>query len=145
VIRTHILPCALPSHVADALNQASGALYTQVLVSHWRVVRHKAHWLSEKAGTRWSDSRLPTKPLHAHSIDAAQQGFYRAGATTRALRKAGCADAKFPHWRKRFRTTIWKNTAIKKDGAVLTLSISLHVWRARKDARASHREASYAA
>lgn len=32
MMRTHILPCALPSHVADALNQASGAIYTRVLV-----------------------------------------------------------------------------------------------------------------
>lgn len=122
MIRTHILPCSLPRPVADALNLASGAIYTHVMVSHWRVVRHTDHWLSEKAGTRWSDSRLPVKPLHAHSIDAAQQGFYNACRTTRALRKAGFPDAKFPHWRKRFRTTIWKKTAIKKVGAVLTLS-----------------------
>ena len=122
MIRTHILPCTLPRPVADALNLTSGAIYTSVLVSHWRVVRHKGHWLSEKAGTRWSDLRLPVKPLQAHSIDAAQQGFYTACRTTRALRKAGYPDAKFPHWRKRFRTTIWKNTAIKKEGAMLTLS-----------------------
>lgn len=122
MIRTHILPCALPRPVADALNLASGAIYTSVLVSHWRVVRHKGQWLSEKAGTRWSDRRLPVKLLHAHAIDAAQQGFYTACRTTRALRKAGMPEAKFPHWRKRFRTTIWKNTAIKKTGALLTLS-----------------------
>jgi putative transposase len=112
----------MPRPVADALNLASGSIYTSVLVSHWRVVGHKGHWLSEKAATRWSDSRLPVKPLHAHAIDAAQQGFYNACRTTRALRKAGCTAAKFPHWRKRFRTTIWKNTAIKKAGAVRTLS-----------------------
>ena len=122
MIRTHILPCALPTPVADALNLASGQIYTQVLVTHWRVVRKQGHWLSEKAGTRWSDSCLPVKPLHAHSLDATQQGFYRACATTRALRKAGVADARFPHWRKRFRTTIWKNTAIKRAGVVSTLS-----------------------
>jgi putative transposase len=122
MIRTHILPCHLPHATADALNRASGTIYTQVLMNHWRVVRHKGCWLSEKTGTRWSDSCLAVKPLHAHSIDAAQQGFYRACATTRALRKAGIPDAKFPHWRKRFRTTIWKSTAIKKDGAMLTLS-----------------------
>ncbi len=122
MIRTHILPCSLPRPVADALNLASGSIYTQVLVSHWRVLRHKRHWLSEKSGTRWSDSCLPVKPLHAHSIDAAQQGFYKACATTRALRNAGIPEAQFPHWRKRFRTTIWKNTAIKKSGTVLTLS-----------------------
>lgn len=122
MIRTHILPCALPRTVADALNLASGAIYTQVLVTHWRVVRHQGHWLSEKSGTRWSDSRLAVKPLHAHTIDAAQQGFYNACRTTRALRKAGYPAAKFPHWRKRFRTTIWKTTAIRRDGPRLTLS-----------------------
>jgi putative transposase len=122
MIRTHVLPCRLPRPVADAINLASGAIYTGVLVHHWRVVRHHGHWLSEKSGTRWSDLRLPVKPLHAHSIDAAQQGFYNACRTTRALRKAGMPDAKFPHWRKRFRTTVWKNTAIKKADAVLTLS-----------------------
>jgi len=122
MIRTHILPDTLPTSVADALNRASGHIYTQVLVSHWRVMRKQDHWLSEKAGTRLSDSRLAVQPLHAHSLDAAQQGFYRACTTTRALRKAGFPAAKFPHWCKRFRTTIWKNTAIKKDGAVLTLS-----------------------
>jgi putative transposase len=122
MIRTHILPCAVPRPVADALNLASGQVYTQVVVNHWRVVRHQGHWLSEKAGTRWSDSQLPGKPLHAHSIDAAQQGFYNACRTTRALRKAGVVAAKFPHWRKRFRTTVWKNTAIRKAGAVLALS-----------------------
>jgi putative transposase len=122
MIRTHVLPCRLPRLVADAINLASGAIYTGVLVRHWCVVRHHGHWLSEKSGTRWSDLRLPVKPLHAHSIDAAQQGFYNACRTTRALRKAGMPDAKFPHWRKRFRTTVWKNTAIKKADAVLTLS-----------------------
>jgi putative transposase len=122
MIRTHILPCALPRPLADALNLASGAIYTQVLVNHWRVVRHQHHWLSEKSGTRWSDALLSAKPLHAHSIDAAQQGFYNACRTTRALRKAGMPEAKFPHWRKRFRTTMWKNTAIKRTGLTLTLS-----------------------
>jgi hypothetical protein len=129
MIRTHILPCMLPRPVADALNRASGAIYTGVLVRHWRVVRHQSHWLSEKAATRWSDSALPVKPLHAHSIDAAQQGFYAACRTTRALRKAGMPEAKFPHWRKRFRTTVWKNTAIKKAGSRLTLSNGLARWR----------------
>jgi putative transposase len=122
MIRTHILPCRLPRSVADALNQASGAIYTGMVVTHWRVVRRQGHWLSEKAGTRWSDVRLAVKPLHAHSIDAAQQGFYTACRTTRALRKAGMPEAKFPHWRKRFRPTIWKRTAIKRSGALLTLS-----------------------
>jgi putative transposase len=60
--------------------------------------------------------------LHAHSIDAAQQGFYEACTTTRTLRKAGFPATKFPDHRRRFRTTIWKNTAIRRQGDTLVLS-----------------------
>ena len=121
MIRTHTIPCHLPRALADALNLASGAIYTGILVAHWRTLRKKDLWLSETAGTRWSDSRI-CAPLHAHSIDAAQQGFYRACAVTRALRKAGLETAKFPYHRRKFRTTIWKNTAIRRKGDVLVLS-----------------------
>jgi putative transposase len=128
LIRTQIIPCHLPRDRADALNRASGQVYTGVLVAHWRAVRKQDIWLSEKAGTKWSDYRVqwaPDAPMHAHTIDAAQQGFYKACATTKALRKAGFADAKFPHWPKRWRTTIWKNTAIKRQGDALVLSNGL--------------------
>ena len=121
MIRTHIIPCKLPRARADALNRESGRVYTGVLVAHWRIVRKKGHWLSEKSATRWSDTRT-TAVMHAHTIDAAQQGFYKACVTTRALRKAGIAEARFPHWTKKFRTTIWKNTGIKRDGDALRLS-----------------------
>jgi putative transposase len=120
MIRTRTIPCHLPRALAYTLNAASGAIYTGVLVAHWRVVRKKDRWLSEPAGTRWSDSRTRA-PLHAHSIDAAQQGFYKACVVTRALRKAGIA-AKFPHHRPKFRTTIWKATGIRRKGDVLVLS-----------------------
>jgi putative transposase len=121
MIRTHIIPCKLKREVADALNLASGQVYTGVLISHWRVVRKQSIWLSEKSGTKWSDYRTD-EPLHAHTIDAAQQGFYKACKVTRALRKAGI-KAKFPHWPKKFRTTVWKNTAIKRIGNTLELSM----------------------
>jgi putative transposase len=120
VIRTHTIPCRLPRALADRLNHASGSVYTGVLVAHWRVVRKKSLWLSEGSGTRWSDSRTRV-PLHAHSIDAAQQGFYKACAVARALRQAGI-NAKFPYHRRKFRTTIWKNTAIRRKGDDLVLS-----------------------
>jgi hypothetical protein len=121
VIRTHIIPCELPREQADALNRQSGAIYTGVLVAHWRVMRNKGLWLSEKSGTRWSDHRTDVK-MHAHSIDAAQQGFYQACSTTRALRKAGFTEAQFAHWRKTFRTTVWKNTGIRRRDDCLELS-----------------------
>ena len=121
MIRTHILPCTIPKARADELNRASGTIYTGVLVAHWRLVRKKGLWLSEASGTRWGDTRTAAK-MHAHSIDAAQQGFYKACDVTRALRQAGIAEAKFPYHRKTFRTTIWKTTGIQREGDTLRLS-----------------------
>jgi putative transposase len=107
--------------VADALNAASGRIYTGVLVWHWRTVRRKGHWLSEYAARRWDDRR-GNRPLHAHTVDAAQEGFYKACAVTRALRKAGFPEARFPYHRRKYRTTIWKATGIRRKGDTLVLS-----------------------
>jgi putative transposase len=123
MIRTHRIPCKLNRAVADALNLASGGIYTGVLVAHWRVVRKKGIWLSEKAGTRLSDS-LVEAALHAHTIDAAQQGFYKACKTAKAAKKLD-PKARYPHWPKKFRTTIWKHTAIKRGTGTLELSNGL--------------------
>jgi hypothetical protein len=74
---------------------------------------------------RWKSLAIPSiateSLLHAHSIDAARQGFPKACKTARGSRKAGL-DAAYPHKRKRFRTTIWKNTAIRRRGNRLELS-----------------------
>jgi putative transposase len=121
MIRTRILPCDLPRTACDALNAASGSVYTGVMVWHWRTYRRKGHWLSERAASRFSDRR-GAAPLHAHSIDAAQQGFYRACAVARALRKAGSPHVRFPYHRRKYRTTAWKNTGIRRRGDSLVLS-----------------------
>jgi hypothetical protein len=59
MIRTHIIPCDLPKVVADALNRASGAVYTRMLVTHYRVYRKRGnrtrHWLSQFAAMRLND------------------------------------------------------------------------------------------
>ena len=121
MIRTHIIPCALPREVSDALNLESGRIYSQVLTTHWRVFRHNKHWLSQGGAEKLNDFLNPEKSLHAHTIDAAQQGFYKAISVTHALRRAGI-DARFPSHRRKFRTTVWKSTALKRDGATLILS-----------------------
>ena len=81
MIRTHIEPCRLAKKRADELNRASGAIYTQVLVFHWRTYRHTGHWLSPHAAERWHDRVSGETGLQAQSRDAAQQGFYKACAT----------------------------------------------------------------
>lgn len=124
MIRTHILPCRLPRATCDALNLHSGRIYSGIVSRHWRLLKQKDLWLSEQALTKLSDLRLASReiPMHAHSIDAAQQGFFNACRTTRALRKAGFPEAHFPWRQKKYRATVWKNTAIKRQGNTLELS-----------------------
>jgi putative transposase len=125
MIRTHIIPCKLPQAEADALNRASGHIYTRTLVTHYRVYRKKGcktrHWLSQFAGMRLNDYLLrdETPLLHAHSKDAAQEGFYQACKAAKANRGNG---AKFPHKRKRWRPTLWKSSGIRDRGDHLLLA-----------------------
>lgn len=124
MIRTMIIPCKLNQDICDSLNLASGRIYSGIVTRHWRLLKQKGLWLKEKSLTRLSDMRLSNRdlPLHAHSIDAAQQGFFKACITTRALRKAGFPEANFPWRSKKFRTTTWKNTAIKFGNGIIRLS-----------------------
>ena len=124
MIRTSIVPCKLNKATCDALNLNSGRIYSGIVSRHWRLLKQKGLWLSEKSLTKLSDLRLKGKdvPMHAHTIDAAQQGFFKACKTTRALRKVGIEDANFPWRGKKFRTTVWKNTAIKFRVGKLELS-----------------------
>lgn len=126
MIRTVIVPCKLNRETCDSLNLASGRIYSGIVSRHWRLMKQKSLWLSEKSLTKLSDMRLANRDLsmHAHSIDAAQQGFFKACVVTRALRKASI-EANFPWRNKKFRTSIWKSTAIKFKGGKLELSCGL--------------------
>jgi putative transposase len=116
MIRTHILDCHLSRSEADALNRESGRVYSDVLVWHYRIYRRTGHWLSPGADERLNDSFGPST-LHAHSRDAAQQGFAKACKTAKATRAEG---GKYPHKRKFYRTTVWKATGIRvRDGELL--------------------------
>jgi putative transposase len=123
MLRAVSIPCRLPRAEADALNRASGEVYSRVVVTHWRVYRRTGHWLSPGAAERLDDyyAQDAERTLHAHSIDAAQQGFYKAVKTARTNRKGGkVQNAHFPHKRKFYRTTAWKSTGIRhRDGRML--------------------------
>lgn len=125
MIRTHLFPCSLPKADADRLNQESGRLYTRALVEHYRVYRQSGHWLSPKSLEKLVDfydaQEGQERLLHAHSIDAAEQGFPKACKTAKVNRDNG---AHYPHKRKFWRTTIWKNTGIRKDGDALVLALA---------------------
>lgn len=121
MIVTRVLPYQGSKALADELNMESARHYNAVLANHWRTYRKKGVWLSEKSAYRWEDYQSEGTTLHAHSRDAAQQAFYKACKTTRSLRKAGI-EAKFPKHRRKFRTTIWKNTGIRRNGCQLLLA-----------------------
>jgi len=125
MIRTHMFPCTLPKADADRLNQESGRLYTRALVEHYRVYRQSGHWLSPKSLEKLVDfydaQEGQERLLHAHSIDAAEQGFPKACRTAKVNRDNG---AHYPYKRKFWRTTIWKNTGIRKDGDTLLLALA---------------------
>jgi putative transposase len=125
MIRTHIIPCALPKIAADTLNRASGAIYTRTLITHYRVYRKRGkrtrHWLSQFAAMHLNDYLSRDEPplLHAHSRDAAQEGFYKACKTAKANRASG---AHYPHRRKWWRTTIWKPSGIRVQDQTILVS-----------------------
>lgn len=121
MLRTAQVTCILPKAEADALNMESGRIYTDMLVQHYRRYRKQGIWLSQKSGERLEDATGGPTSLHAHSRDAAQQGFYKACKTAKACRELGL-DVKYPHKRKRFRTTNWKHTGIRKRAGTLLLA-----------------------
>ena len=122
MIHTHLFRCKLPREQADTLNRESGRIYTETLVEHYRVYRQTGHWLSGGAGEKINDLRSGTF-LHAHSRDAAQQGFYKACKAAAESRKAGL-EANYPHQHRRYRSSTWKNTGIRKRGEGLLLSLA---------------------
>jgi putative transposase len=119
MMRVQTFPCALAKAEADALNRESGRVYTTILVWHFRIYRRTGHWLSRGAAERLEDYLGGPTILHAHSRDAAQQGFYGACKVARSQRQAG-QEIRYPHRRKCYRTTTWKNTGIRvRDGVLL--------------------------
>src|SRR6516162_2779609 len=121
MLHTVQFACTLPKSEADALNAESGRIYSNMLTRHYRLYRKQGIWLTPKGGERLEDATGGPTTLHAHSRDAAQQGFYKACKTATACKQAGL-DAKYPYHRKRWRTTIWKSTGLTRKGETLLLA-----------------------
>jgi len=121
MLRTVQFGCTLSKPEADTLNAESGRLYTDMLVCHYRISRHKGIWLRPEQGERWEDRHGGLSILHAHSRDAAQQGCSTACKTAQACQQAGLAT-KYPSHRKRWRTTVWKASGIRRQDGTLRLA-----------------------
>lgn len=120
MILTQSFRAKQPRSLLDECNLESGRIYTKVMAVHWRIFRKHGIWLSQFDAMKLNDYLFPDTTLHAHSRDAAQEAFYKACKTIKALKKAGDMDARYPWKRKYYRTTIWKSTGIRvKDGVAL--------------------------
>ena len=122
MLTTQVFACSIPKDTADALNRESGRIYSATMVEHYRVYRHTGNWLSPRADEKLNDFLTGETLLHAHSRDAAQQGFAKACQTARSCKKIGLNN-RYPHRIKHWRTTVWKNTGIRKRDCVLLLSL----------------------
>jgi putative transposase len=119
MMRVQTFPCSLAKSEADALDRESGRHYSAVLVWHYRIYRRTGHWLSEGAAQKLEDELGGTTIMHAHSRDAAQQGFYDACKVAKSQRQAGM-DMRYPYRRHLYRSTTWENTGIRvRDGEML--------------------------
>ena len=121
MLTTTQFACSLPKAEADAKSAESGRVYTDTLVQHYRRYRKQGVWLSQKSGERLEGCTGEPTTLHAHSRDAAKPRFYKACKTAAACRELGL-DIHYPHKRKRFRTTVWKHTGIRKRAGTLVLA-----------------------
>ena len=112
--RTYQFMCNIPKNQADALNAESARIYNAVMVEHYRIYRKKGVWLRQGAAEKLNDNydTDTSKLLHAHSIDAAQQAFYKASKQVYTKRKQGDETVRFPYKRRRFRTTVWKDSGV---------------------------------
>jgi putative transposase len=105
----------------------SARVYRAVMVEHWRIYRKKGIWIEQRQAQKLNDhyDTDTSKLLHSHSIDAAQQAFYKACKQVHTKRKQGDESVRFPHIRRRYRTTIWKNTGVYKiEKGVMYLSLA---------------------
>jgi putative transposase len=91
------------------------------MVWHYRIYRHTGHWLSKYAAHRLEGYLGGPTILHAHSRDAAQEGFYVACTVAKSHQRMGL-DTRYPHRRHFYRTTTWKNTGIRIRAGVLLLA-----------------------
>lgn len=101
----------------DTLAHACGELYSQTVVSFWRMVRKHGLWLAPKHLMRWHTSPL----LHAHTSDATVQAFFAAMDSWRERRKTD-PKARPPRKRKWYFRIEYKSSAIRHQDGQLILS-----------------------
>jgi putative transposase len=98
-------------------------VYNWTLEQHWRKYRELSLWSSENETKKLYTANRVHDRLHSHSAAAAIEAFYVACKTARTRRKNE-PEFPYPHKQKKFRTTIWKNSAIRVKDGIVRLSLA---------------------
>ncbi len=127
-VQRYVRKMALPkSDLLDRLSRASGQLYTQTLVTYWRILRktgsgkngRKPVFLSQY-GMEALYPNDPDRVLHSHTCDAIVGNFYASIKSANERKKKGCKEAKYPRRLKWYYKVTWKSSGIRlKDGHLI--------------------------
>jgi putative transposase len=101
----------------DELARTAGELYTQTMVTFWRIQRKQGLFLSSGSMEKICNS----KKMHAHTADAVVQSFYSA-LKSYYSRKEVDPKARPPRTQRKYYAVQWKQSAIKVKNGKLILS-----------------------
>jgi len=101
----------------DELARAAGELYTRTMLTYWRIVRRKGHFLSSAAMERICNSNK----IHSHSADAVVQSYY-AALKSGYTRKGIDPTSRLPRKARTYYIVQWKKSAIKVKNDKLVLA-----------------------
>ncbi|WP_284104557.1 hypothetical protein [Deinococcus sp. 43] len=120
----------------DELSAAGGALYSQVLTTFWRTLRHSAGKRKDhrRKAVYLSSSSLqklfpkdPAGLLHSHSFEAVVDAFIASLDSARSRKKTN-PKARFPKRRKQFFKVTFKSSGIRlRDGQLIRPPETAHI------------------
>lgn len=123
-LKTYIIP--VPGRLrkkCQELSLTAGRIYSKTISFVRKTHRRKGFWVSEGAAKKYILRWAENINIHTHSKQALVEQYFEALRSFLANRKQN-KDARPPFRTKKYRTFVWKNTAVKllEDG---TLKLSL--------------------
>lgn len=101
----------------EELSLQCGKVYSNALITFWRIQRKKGIWLSKYAMQRL----IKREGIHSQTAQACIDSFYNSLKTWRALRKSGNKTARPPIRQRKYFLVQYKGQAIKLKDGILTL------------------------
>jgi putative transposase len=101
-----------------AARREAARLWNDLVERHHRLRRRNLNWPSKGRWQRWAKGRYPG--LSAQSAQQVIGEFCEAVHSARQLRKNGCAEARYPWKKRRFRDVVYTNQDARiRDGRLV--------------------------